>query len=639
MLFESYFWTILEALKKTSDQYYDDKYSRLETDIDDEIAPITKPLLVNAASNITSATHVLKTDQQMEYFLYWQKCIVINKLIDDITNESMDVVLLNKLMDKGESISSYDKAKIARFNSAINILTKERDKLKETAKKRGMSESMWTGFVKNSQSYFLISRRFVDDMHHFFSLGIHDINTCNFNSNFTTPVILLARFRDIEEEYFKKFQGLLLPKDLHDTEEIILEFTIDAKKYHWVNLHQSQTTDKEAKLMGHCGNSYHASRKGDEVYSLRMVKTLDKKGEAYEPLLTFVVNNKTLRESKGHANVKPSEKYHEHIVKLFETGHITSIYQGDTYKKENNFYFNDLTDAEQDRITDKLDNLGVEYEFDYETMNWKPMIVEGNKLIDEFNKKSKFVQVYTDTSDPDLVRFDGHAFVTCPLFTEANREQWETYLVNHFEPQATHGEASIADLHGSNKYGVSIPLTFDDYFNLENGDNHMGSSSTLLEVFHSVLQMAESYTRHMERTIRSMLMTYLPEDKANNNLIPAIVVFDEVLNSYDSRFTVLAEPEHVNFILKARMQNQHRGPSDKQLNEYANDLEKFLLDTTGNQFKVTAKWEKDDDIFYYQPVVKLIIEVGDNIESLNKHITENNLRPFIDQLFAKISKD
>lgn len=641
MLFESYFWTILEALKKTSEEYYDDKYSRLETDVDDEIAPLIKPLLANAGSNITSATYVMKTDQQMEYFLYWQKCIVVEKLIDiiedEIKNESDDEALLKNLFDD-ESISGSDKAKIARMMSAIEILTKERKKLLETAKKRGMSENMWTGFVKNSQSYFLISRRFVDDMQHFFSLGIHDINTYNFNSNFTVPTILLNRLGDIEEAYFNKFQGLLLPTDLHDTEEIVTEFTIDGKKYHWANLHQSQTTTKEAKLMGHCGNSYHASRQGDEVYALRMVKTLDTKGEAYEPLLTFVVNNQTLRESKGHANDKPSKKYHEHIIKLFETGHITRIFQKDTYKKENNFYFDDLTDEEQDRITDKLDSLGVDYEFDYETMNWKPMLIEGEKRIDEFNRQAKFVQIYSDT-DTETVRFDGHAFVTCPLFTEENREQWENYLLNHFEPIASFG-VTPSIVESSEKYGVEFTLSFNEYFNLENGDNHKDSSATLTEVFNDAIQMATHYDRDLERTLKNMLMDDLLKDNENKNLIPAIDVFDKILNNYDSRFTVLAEPNNVDFILKARMMDQKdRGPEDKLKNEYKNDLEKFLLDTTGHQFRVVVKWETDKDVFYYQPVLKLYIKVGDKIDLLNKHITEKNLRPFIDQLFTKISRD
>jgi hypothetical protein len=113
----------------------------------------------------------------------------------------------------------------------------------------------------------------------------------------------------------------------------------------WYNLNKSECSD-ESKAMGHCGNGGGDSN--DTILSLRR-KVGDQK---YRPSLTFIWSKDgSLGEMKGRENFKPSVKYHGAVVMLLSDHRIKGI-TGGGYLPENNFELTDLTDAEQQAISE-----------------------------------------------------------------------------------------------------------------------------------------------------------------------------------------------------------------------------------------------------------------------------------------------
>jgi hypothetical protein len=113
--------------------------------------------------------------------------------------------------------------------------------------------------------------------------------------------------------------------------------------WRWVSL-DKRMCSKEAKAMGHCGNSGGSA--DDNIFSLR-----DAKGV---PHLTFVVKNQILGQSKGYGNSKPAKQYHPMIVSfLLATDHgkpVVSFIGGGGHDPKNNFHFEDLTKEQQEQV-------------------------------------------------------------------------------------------------------------------------------------------------------------------------------------------------------------------------------------------------------------------------------------------------
>ncbi len=94
------------------------------------------------------------------------------------------------------------------------------------------------------------------------------------------------------------------------------------------------------KSMGHCGNVNYKLH--DLIYSL-----FDSKTKIH--YLSFIVNNKVLKQAKGRNSEKPDEKFIPNIIQLLKTDLIEEI-KDSKYRPENNFKFCDLSEEIQQEI-------------------------------------------------------------------------------------------------------------------------------------------------------------------------------------------------------------------------------------------------------------------------------------------------
>ncbi len=151
-----------------------------------------------------------------------------------------------------------------------------------------------------------------------------------------------------------------LDSTLEDNDSTII---IDFKNgWCWVNTEKAYCT-KEAKAMGHCGNSPRADS-GDHLLSLRKKVEMgrDKDGKEvvrWEPHLTFILSRYgMLTEMKGRGNEKPVARYHSMIIALLENDLVEGIVGGG-YMPENNFSLNDLAPEVRESLIEKKPELGT----------------------------------------------------------------------------------------------------------------------------------------------------------------------------------------------------------------------------------------------------------------------------------------
>ncbi|RYD70079.1 MAG: hypothetical protein EOP84_27285, partial [Verrucomicrobiaceae bacterium] len=132
---------------------------------------------------------------------------------------------------------------------------------------------------------------FVTTMEHYLSLPVPEVQNKVFS--FDDPERVLAEFRAAE----KKWQEEARDAFQDDEAEVVMTFPNGLA---WYNLNRAACS-KEAKAMGHCGNSPRAHT-GDTILSLRKPM---KRGEVtlHKPLLTFILHdNGMLGEMKGRFN-------------------------------------------------------------------------------------------------------------------------------------------------------------------------------------------------------------------------------------------------------------------------------------------------------------------------------------------------
>lgn len=248
------------------------------------------------------------------------------------------------------------------------------------------------------------------NLEHFFSLPIVAIQNRVFG--YDDPNAIYREFEAAETAWKEEAKGAF--PDNHATP--IIKFP---DGFAWYDLGRAYCP-KEAKAMGHCGNSPR-QHSGDTILSLR--NTI-KRGDQvlHKPYLTFILREDgMLTEMKGRFNEKPEEDFHPHIIALLRNPMIRGIVGGG-YKPENNFSLNDLSDDDRDAlieekpelggvehfykkygqcdhvtdmIKDALDSAGMEpYTFDVE---------EDEITVDEWDDLERFVSDVDDTVVGEIV--------------------------------------------------------------------------------------------------------------------------------------------------------------------------------------------------------------------------------------------
>ena len=655
------------AALKTPEQYNKEKFENVLKTIQDSLIENGFKLYATDEAfynhHLIARMHsILKNNTQMEYFLFWLKADFLYK-IRRYLSKALEVY------DPGnEKVGEeHDNIKNA-YKQIWDYLNEEINRLSNKGKKRGLQNLQAIQTLPNSPNTFL------HQMEHSMSLNIHAIDNYNFFSGFPTPNELSNIFRRIEKEYYKKFEGNLVEKDLGEDEETILEFSLDGNNFLWVNTHTSQTCDREAKLMHHCGNSYHANRKGDEIFSLREKLTIDNT-LMFKPILTFVVNDSTLRESKGSANDKPSPKYHKHIVELLKTGEIKHIFQKDSHKAQNNFYFNDLSPEYQKEVQDKFEEEKWDFKLDDESMNFDKQIEESEKLVKDANKDFKFVDLRLE-NDNDYITYYLWGSFSLPFL---NAEFWDKYE-DYFDNLKGYTDGSSDGMkydEYTNEQGETrnyIKLNFDmkEHFSLETGegqDENGHGYNDITSLTKEAVRSAEYIDKEIKSTINDAIDKILlnvtdnpnTQTEINKNLnlltnfLTAIhashlqtkfkeksfeLIFSQKINEYLTNNTISEENQN---LLKTKIKNyikqyfelfdqgKHYGPVDLFKEPFPSDENFSNLDT----IKIETRIANDS---YYSPNREkfyVVLDIPNTLYNfLNKYITQR----FFTELYTNVDK-
>jgi len=146
---------------------------------------------------------------------------------------------------------------------------------------------------------------------HYYSLNLPDIENFNPPSNMSLTS-LLDKFDEFEVKWKQETKDLI-PDSLRKEQgwKTIIKFS---NGWEWMDLGRA-SCEFEGNSMGHCGNSPNARNSNQTIFSLREPKN---GGKYWEPHLTFIYwkQEQSLGEMKGRGNDKPSEKYHDYIIKL-----------------------------------------------------------------------------------------------------------------------------------------------------------------------------------------------------------------------------------------------------------------------------------------------------------------------------------
>lgn len=190
----------------------------------------------------------------------------------------------------------------------------------------------------------------LDQLEHFLSLPIQDIQTYQFGTNTFDRII--KDFKAFEKEW----QDTLDRMFEDDNARVLIDF---GNGWFWVDTEKAFCS-KEAASMGHCGNQPR-SDSDDHLLSLRKKHIINDK-VYWEPFLTFILDyHGYLTEMKGRNNDKPVERYHPMIVALLRSDHVTGILGGG-YLPENNFSLDDLTPVERESLLAEKPELGNSYD-------------------------------------------------------------------------------------------------------------------------------------------------------------------------------------------------------------------------------------------------------------------------------------
>lgn len=154
------------------------------------------------------------------------------------------------------------------------------------------------------------------------------------------------------------------------------------KGWEWIDLGKGYC-DKEARAMGHCGNT--GAKPGDNILSLR-----DPKGRAH---LTFILNSGKLGEMKGRSNTKPKKAYHPAIVALLRNDEIDYVVGGG-YMPENNFSLDDLDDETKESLLE--DKPDLEHGMDKQVEEIEERLQE---IENEWNQKWDFAYANASVAD------------------------------------------------------------------------------------------------------------------------------------------------------------------------------------------------------------------------------------------------
>lgn len=289
-----------EEMTETNEFNFDILKNKIKTDINNVIK---------------SAKKHLKKQDRIIWYLRWWKIYYLDQL-------------------EGE----FHKRTNINSQPLIDLYTKNRDNF---SKKSKLSLSDIVNETEKLNEPILVN------LEHMLSLPIPEIQNHVFS--YETITELFLKFYAAEEEWKKENNSSFEPDD---GSEIVMEFP---QNMAWVLLNKASCS-KEAKAMGHCGNSPR-SYSNDNIISLRkIVKRGDK--TFHNPYLTFILDqNGLLGEMKGRGNEKPSEKYHPYIVALLKSPIVKGI-KGGGYLPENNFSINDLDEDLKDQLLDEKPELG-----------------------------------------------------------------------------------------------------------------------------------------------------------------------------------------------------------------------------------------------------------------------------------------
>ena len=229
----------------------------------------------------------------------------------------------------------------------------------QLGKKMGLDARETTGVGR-----FAIGRIFKQNMEHFMSLGLPALDQYVFANQ--APQQILDDWTPIEDAW-KARRKSTLPIDREGIDTVIKY--LDGSE--WVNLNEEYCT-AEGDAMGHCGNSAEP-KEGDTVISYRTIEVIDGE-ELWKPRLTFILDrNGLLGETKGRANQKPDQKYHDVIVDLLRQDFVKGI-KGGGYEPENNFHFEDLPEDVQDKLVEEKPGL-ASIRYDYEKRGMTQQLV------------------------------------------------------------------------------------------------------------------------------------------------------------------------------------------------------------------------------------------------------------------------
>jgi hypothetical protein len=197
--------------------------------------------------------------------------------------------------------------------------------------------------------------RFKRKIEHFMSLGIAAIDDYVFANQ--TPRQIISDWTPVEDAWkAKRKETVPLDREGIDT---VIKYPDGSE---WVNLNKAYC-ELEGDAMGHCGNSA-TPKEGDTVLSYRTIEEVDGE-QLWKPRLTFILDkNGLLGETKGRANQKPAEKYHDVIVDLLRQDFVKGI-KGGGYEAENNFKLADLPQEVQEELIEEkpgLASIGYDYE-------------------------------------------------------------------------------------------------------------------------------------------------------------------------------------------------------------------------------------------------------------------------------------
>ena len=184
---------------------------------------------------------------------------------------------------------------------------------------------------------------------HFLSLPIAGIRNYQYRHQSFREV--MSDFQDMEDRWAATVDRLIDDED--DSPTPVIDF---GNGWFWMNLNKP-SCDKEARAMGHCGNSPRDGSQ-DTILSLRK-KVQYGDLIRWSPALTFILTQDgMLTEMKGRGNDKPVAKYHKMIIALLLNPIVKGIVGGG-YKPENNFSLDDLPEDDRKALLEKKPKLGT----------------------------------------------------------------------------------------------------------------------------------------------------------------------------------------------------------------------------------------------------------------------------------------